>query len=281
LRHANLLLAAALALWAGAAGADTGSLEAFLAKAASADVVVLGEIHDNPGHHEVQARAVEALQPDAIVFEMIPQDRSGLVNRLRDEAASRAEIAEALDWEESGWPDFDLYAPILEAAPEARIFGASLPGDAIRAAARQGAASIFGSEAARFGLADALDGEAAAALRDEMGMAHCNALPAEALDGMIEVQRLRDAALARAALQALAEAGAGGQVVVIAGNGHADRERGAPSAMARADPAARVLVLGQTEGEAASDPRFDMTIASEPPPDREDPCAIFGTRATP
>jgi uncharacterized iron-regulated protein len=269
------LAAASMGMGGAAAGSD--GLEAFLLRAESADIIVVGEIHDNPSHHEIQARVVRHLQPAGIVFEMIPQARSEIVNRLREEGAGRSEIAEALEWEASGWPDFDLYAPILEAAPDARIYGAGQPGEVIRRASRERAAAAFGAEAARFGLDAALDEAEEAFLRESMAAAHCNALPDAALDGMIEVQRLWDAALARAALRALAETGDGAQVVMIAGNGHADRDRGAPSVIARAEPAAEVLVLGLTEGAANTDRRFDMTIASEAPPAREDPCAAFET----
>ena len=34
---------------------------------ASADVVILGEVHDNPRHHEVQATLVAQIAPDALV----------------------------------------------------------------------------------------------------------------------------------------------------------------------------------------------------------------------
>ena len=39
-------------------------------KAQTAEVVFLGEQHDNPQHHEIQAKWVKHLSPRAIVFEM-------------------------------------------------------------------------------------------------------------------------------------------------------------------------------------------------------------------
>ena len=39
-----------------------------------ADVVFLGEVHDNPHHHANQKQALETLLPKAVVFEMITSD---------------------------------------------------------------------------------------------------------------------------------------------------------------------------------------------------------------
>ena len=82
----------------------------------------------------------------------------------------------------------------------------------------------------------------------------------------------RDAALARAVVQAFDVTG--GPVVVITGSGHADRARGIPVALAEAAPDLRVLSVGQVEGEPGPDAPFDLWIATPPHP-RPDPCAAF------
>lgn len=245
--------------------------EAFAELATEADIVVLGERHDNPEHHRNQARIVEALRPDALVFEMIPQESEDEVNDLREQGASRAELAAALEWEASGWPDFDYYAEILEAAPQARVFGGGQPLADVRRAMVEGAAGPFGPDAAIYGLDLPLDAEEQAAREAMQAAAHCGALPAEVLPGMVEAQRFRDAGLADAALWARTMTG-GGKVVVIAGSGHADKLRGMPAAIAVADPEVRVLSLGQLEtGEAVGAEAFDYTLSAPAPP-RGDPC---------
>ncbi len=255
--------------------AQTAGVSDFIEAARGVDFVVLGEIHDNPEHHRVQAEIVEALAPGALVFEMIPQEREDEVNRLRAEGAGRAEIAAALDWEASGWPDFAMYAPILEAAPEALVFGAALPIDDVRKAASEGAAAAFGADAEIFGLDVPLDPEDQAAREATQAAAHCDALPADMLPGMVEAQRLRDAALANAARWARTTSG--GQVVVITGTGHADRIRGMPAALLVADPEARILSLGQFEEPPDEPEAFDRHMLAAAP-DREDPCAAFRDR---
>jgi uncharacterized iron-regulated protein len=251
--------------------AEETSIDAFVATARGADVVVIGEVHDNPGHHENQAEIVRKLKPDALVFEMIQQADEGKVNELRAEGATGQTIAEAIDWAGSGWPDFDFYAPILEAAPEARIFGAGQPRDDVRRAVEEGAAAVFGPDAAKYRLAEPLSEEEQAARVAEMSAAHCGRLPGDMVPSMIEAQRFRDAGLADAALWARTITGPEAKVVVIAGTGHADLQTGVPAMIAIAEPEVRVLSLGQFEADPGRAGAFDAYMLA-PSPERDDPC---------
>lgn len=235
-----------------------------------ADIVVLGEVHDNPLHHVNQAAAVAALAPKALVFEMLTPDQAARVTPAL--VVDGAALAEALEWDASGWPDFTFYHPIFLAAPAARVYGAAFGREALAGAAKGGAAGVFGAEAARFGLSEPLEEAGLAERIAEQAEAHCDALPPEMLPGMVEVQRLRDAGLARAALEALEDTG--GPVAVITGNGHARTDRGMPAALAAAAPGVTVLSLGQIEGAPDADPPFDLWLVTEPA-EREDPCAAF------
>ena len=239
-----------------------------------ADVVILGEVHDNPIHHSHQARAVAALRPTALVFEMLSPEQAGLAMGLpRGDGKA---LGQALQWEESGWPDFAMYHPIFTAAPHAALYGAALPREDVRRAFSEGAASVFGAEAAQYGLTIALDAEDQSRREAEQMAAHCDALPPEMLPGMVQAQRLRDAALARAVLQALDATG--GPVAVITGTGHARTDTGIPAALAQAAPQLRVLSIGQLEAAPGTAietaPPYDLWIITAPTP-RDDPCAVF------
>ena len=238
--------------------------------ASAQDVAILGEVHDNPAHHAEQASHVAALAPKALVFEMLTPEQAGRVTP--DLVADAGAMAEALEWEAGGWPEFALYHPIFAAAPGARIYGAQVTREAARAVFETGPAEAFGPEADAYGLSEPLPpGEQAA--REALQMAaHCDALPEEALPGMVAVQRLRDAVLARAVVQALAETG--GPVAVITGNGHARRDWGVPAYLGRVAPDLVVHVLGQTEDDAPLEGGFDEVV-STPAADRPDPCAAF------
>lgn len=268
-----LAVAGLLCTMSPARGEVATDVTAVVAAGRGADVVILGEVHDNPAHHANQAAAVAELRPAALVFEMIPQAREEEVNALRDEGASREAIAAALDWDASGWPDFAYYAAILEAAPEARVFGAGQPAADVRRAVTEGAAIAFGPDASTYGLDVPLAADDLATREAEMQEAHCGKLPEDMLGGMVEAQRFRDAGLADATLWARTLTG-GGQVVVIAGSGHADRRRGVPAALAIADPTLAVLSVGQVEAEPGPAGAYDLVLGA-PAPDREDPCAAL------
>nr|WP_238941400.1 ChaN family lipoprotein [Jannaschia sp. Os4] len=252
------MIAAALVA-AGPATADTAPLPP-----AGAQVVWLGEVHDNPDHHRVQAGIVAALDPSALVLEMLePRHAAAPVDR-GDVAAMDA----AFEWSARGWPDLAMYAPIL--AQGAPLYGAALPPDEVRRAVSDGALAVFGTGGARFGLDRPLPPEQQAEREAGQAAAHCEALPEEMLPGFVEAQRLRDAALADAALRALAETG--GPVAVIAGTGHVRADWGAPSMVALAAPEVAQWTLGQGEGEL--DGPFDAVAVADAP-ERGDPCAAF------
>ena len=89
---------------------------------------------------------------------------------------------------------------------------------------------------------------------------------------MVAVQRLRDAALARAVVRALAATGGPG--AGITGNGHARRDWGLPRVLARVAPEARVHVLLQGEEDVVPEGGHDEVVFAPAAP-REDPCAAF------
>lgn len=264
-------LALCLALLAAPAAAQEISADALVARI-SADppqVAVLGEVHDNALHHRTQAAAVAALKPAALVFEMLsPEQAAKATLELR---ADPVALGKALGWEEAGWPDFAIYAPIFAAAPAAKIYGAALPRDEVRRAMKEPLATIF-PQAARFGLDQPYPAALQADLEAETQADHCNALPAEILPGMVAAQRLRDGAFAETTLRALAETG--GPVALITGSGHARTDRAVPALIRKAEPGVTLLALGQVEAPAEGVQPFDVWIVT-PPAEREDPCKAF------
>ncbi|AOZ68561.1 hypothetical protein LPB142_03875 [Rhodobacter xanthinilyticus] len=267
------LLTFLAALPAAAEEITPADLPAKLAEARP-EIAVLGEIHDNPAHHLAQAAAVAAMRPRALVFEMLTPDQAAKVTpELRRDPAA---LGKALGWEEAGWPDFAIYAPIFAAAPEALIVGAALPREEVRRAMAEPLERVFGPDAARYGLDQPYPAAEQAALEAETQADHCGALPEEILPGMVAAQRLRDAAFARTAVRTLKAVS--GPVAVITGSGHARNDRAVPAMIARAVPSLRVVSLGQLEaapGEAVGpDLPYDWWIVTPPTP-REDPCKAF------
>jgi len=249
MRAFALWLALAAPVW----GGEVGDLRAL----PPADVVILGEVHDNPQHHRMQADAVSALQPRALVFEMLTPEQAA---RITPDNRADPGLGALLGWAAFGWPDFAMYQPILTASAAA-VYGAALP---------EGVETL---PEARWGLEQPLDPGDQAAREAEQAAAHCGALPADLLPRMVTIQRLRDAAFAATALQAFEDTG--GPVVVITGTGHARRDTGIPAALALGAPGVRVLSVGQLEADPGPDAPYDLWLVAPPPP-RPDPCAAFG-----
>lgn len=237
-----------------------------------ADVVIIGEVHDNRHHHLNQAEIIRRLAPAAVVFEMVPQNRETALAGIPPDRRTEAGLADLLSWSKRGWPDLAIYWPVFAAVGGAAIYGAEQPRPAVRAAYEDGAAASFGEGAARFGLDLALPDDQRARREADQLAAHCDALPPEALPGMVEAQRFRDAHLADAVLRAVAATG--GQVVLITGNGHARTDQGVPALLRIAAPDLSVFSVGQFEEEAPEDNPFDDFLITDAV-ERPDPCEAF------
>ena len=229
-----------------------------------AAIVVLGEFHDSAEAHAEQVRLIERIAPSALVFEMLSPEQVSAAEGI-DRTDEKA-LADAFLWDDTGWPDFTLYAPVFAASEGRPLYGAMVPRDLVVAAAAGDPAALDGYDL------PTLTEDERALLRQEQADAHCGALPEEMLPGMVDAQRLRDWWFADVALAALARHGP--PVVVIAGTGHARTDVGIPAMIAHADPGVAVWSLGQIEGEVPPDAPFDA-VRALPFVDRPDPCATF------
>lgn len=230
-----------------------------------ADVVLLGEVHDNPGHHRRRAALLRELiqargglparrSSASLVMEQLrAEQRAGLDAFYAGTTRTSAELFRLVEWENSGWPPQALYAPLIDAALElSLVIRAGDPSRAlVRAVARQGLGAMAADEREALGLMAPLEPELAAALDAELADSHCGALPSSALAGMAAAQRLRDGNLARVVAD---EAAARGSAFLVAGNGHVRRDRGVPWYLMRRDPRLRIATVMLVEvAEGAED----------------------------
>ena len=260
------------------AGAQTDPVADALRRVDGASLIAIGERHDNPEHHALQAELVRRLKPRGIAFEMIPRALEGRVNELRLRGVSRAELGKALDWENSGWPDWDLYAPILEAAPQAYIAGGGLSRETLNAIYRDGPAALGDAFVERYRLDDAMPEAVMAAMLEAQFTGHCGMIGRAKLAPMVTIQRVWDASYADALLRA-AERG-GGKAVLICGNAHARLDYGAPHYL-RAAGAGGVASIGMLEGdEMAEEGAYSVTLSADAPV-RDDPCAALREHLAP
>ncbi|MCB9555788.1 MAG: ChaN family lipoprotein [Deltaproteobacteria bacterium] len=245
-------------------------LDALLRAAAQADVVLIGERHDHPAHHLHQARLLKGLidagRRPAVVWEMITdRQASVLVDRPKADLLGRA-----LGWDATGWPSWKLYQPIAVAADLAALpfFAGGIDRAEVINAVMKGARPQY-----------PLPGDAEAALRKQLIAGHCGHSPGKLIDAMSAAQQLRDQRMARRIAKAFQRSGS---VVLIAGNGHARADRGAPYHLRRIAPQLSTLSIGQLEvtaGQNAAEAyleagSFDYVWFTERIDD-QDPCERF------
>jgi uncharacterized iron-regulated protein len=268
--------------------------DALVAALSRSRYVLLGERHDHPDHHRVQAALVRGLlatgRRPAVAFEMFtPDDAPAMARHLAASPRDAAGLGEAVNWKRSGWPDWAHYQPIAQAALDAGVpvVAANLTPATARALARGNRAALPES-LARYDLDRPLPGAAQAALTAEIDRAHCGFIPADRLGGMVLAQRARDAMLAETMLAA-----GGDGAVLIAGAGHVRGDRGVPLYLRGHAPEASIATVAPMEvregwtrpeqyGASYDDERlpFDW-VWFTPRLDEGDPCARLRRPAAP
>ncbi len=273
-------------LWDVRAGTflDQAHVESSLSRA---DLVLLGETHDNPDHHLLEARIVRAIvsagRRPAVAFEMLDTQQQAAVDAALGSASPSADaLAEAVGWARSGWPDFSLYRPVFAAAIDAGlpVVAANLARPRAREVASRGTSALSPRVREILERAGTPSEEATRSLREEMKEVHCGELPESMLDPLVLMQRARDAQLAERVLSAADVRGA----ILVAGAGHVRKDRGVPNYLAREAPARRALAMAFLEVSPGRDAPSDYAdefgsgplpfdyVAFTPATEREDPC---------
>ena len=206
---------------------------------AASRFVLLGERHDNPDHHALQARLVRELiaagRRPALGFEMFTTDDAPAIARhLARSPRDAAGLGDAVNWKRTGWPDWRLYQPIAQAALEAGapIVATNLSRAATDALRKNGLSGLGPAVVAQLKLDVPPTPATRAAMAREIRESHCGQAPEAMLDRMVDMQWARDARMA----EALARAGSRDGAVLIAGSGHVRRDRGVPAHLARHAP---------------------------------------------
>jgi len=205
--------------------------QSLVTRLARADFLLLGERHDNPDHHLLQAEVLRSLialgRRPAVGFEMFGlDDASAIANHLAFAPNDAAGLGRAVNWNKRGWPDWAMYQPIAEVALEAklRIVATNLPLATARKMSSDGLAALEPRVVGDLGLdrppSESVFASIAADIRDS----HCGYGSEESVKLMVGVQRARDAQMA----QSLIAAGDPDGAILVAGAGHVRNDYGIP-----------------------------------------------------
>jgi uncharacterized iron-regulated protein len=257
----------------------------------AADYAFLGEVHDNPDHHLIQARLLRAITASgrrpAVGFEMLELDLQPKVDASLAAAPKDPDaLGKAVGWDQTGWPEFQWYRPIFAAALDAGlpIVATNFSREQLRAVHKNGRESLPDGVKARLAREEPVPEATLKALRGEMAASHCGALPASMVDPLVLAQRARNAVMAERLEAAAGDRGG----VLITGTGHVRNDRGVPAVVARDAPGKRTVSVALMEVVAGTtDPAayhendedvgtapFDFVVFT-PGAKREDPCEAF------
>lgn len=289
LLHAGLL-AASLMVQAGCGAVQTaGSGEAgqpwkvsdqrhvafseLVRQARGADIVLLGETHDNPAHHAAQRRLLESLadRTPALVMEQFDLEQQASLDAILRSGGTQREKLKALEaLMKPGW-QWQGYEGLLTTALERGmpVLAANISREALREVSRNGVATLGNDASAQLGLDTGWSAAQQASLRQEVEDAHCGMLPEAAVGAMVNAQRVRDAIMADRLLSAP------GTAVAILGRGHVRQDLAVPIYLKQRAPQKKVLSVALAEGELVRDaPQpYDYVIPAKAVSRAEDPCA--------
>jgi uncharacterized iron-regulated protein len=246
-----------------------------LRRIGSADIVLLGEVHDNPVDHALRGALISAFaaRNPAIVFEQLTGSDSAIAPPAAGDSIEGWLDRNGFDRRGWRWP---LHRPVVDAAiAHGRgLWGSFVSRERLRAVVRQGDAAAP-PELRRLMERAPLDSISRAVLDQELIDGHCGQLPAAQVPGMRSAQVVRDASMARALMLAAAT----GPAWLIAGNGHVRRDIAVPRILRAAMPSARILSVGLLERQPnGADPapadirQYDLVIIT-PRTARANPCA--------
>lgn len=255
-----------------------------LARINAANVLLLGEIHDNPQHHELQqkllnARIASGARPAVMMEQLNAENQPALDQALagnnRDEVLSSVtKLIKFSDWQ--------FYRPFLVIAVDNQlpVIAANISNQQLQPVIWNGFAAYDAGDLKRLAVEQVWSESRDKYLVRNMGGAHCGQLKDELRAGLSRSQRLRDALMADSAMASI-----GRGIVGIVGSSHARRDIGLPLYFAARAPLARIFSIGFVEvhprktdpttyetESATNEAPFDV-IWFTPRVDRPDPCA--------
>ena len=235
----------------------------------SADIVLLGELHDNKFHHEARGRLIARFADHrTVVSEHLPAP-----NQVTFQSEIKTDLI-AAGFDAEGW-DWPIHQSLYEQIKNKglSLVGGNLPKEEARRMFLQGVSSLPERMAQTY-TQSRLDETAERKLDHDLVEGHCGKLPEKYLLRMRFAQRLTDLSLTHNVLDRKPS-------LLIAGNGHVRRDYGVPQMLASIAPQLKVLNVGFLEqGSSTQDllqsiaGQYDFIWITERA-ERKDPCENF------
>ena len=254
---------------------------ALLENIETADVLLIGEVHDNPQHHDIERRLLKARikSAPALMMEQLNADDQAALD-LSLSSSDRDDVLRRV-YRLIRFSNAQDYQPLLAIAVNNNlpIIAANVTNQHLLPVIWRGFEAYDAGELKRLAVEQVWNEERQRYLLANMGGAHCGQLKDELRAGLTRSQRMRDALMADSAVASIARG-----VIAIVGSSHARRDIGLPLYLAARAPTARIVSIGMVEvSPSRNDPiAYVSTATGEAPYDviwftprveRADPCA--------
>jgi len=217
-----------------------------LSSSNQADVLLLGETHDNPVHHANQLKLYKAKiasghRPALMMEQLNSDDQQALdwtlAGESSDETLGRASRL-------IRFSDLQAYQPFLAIAIENRlpVIAANISTQRSQPVIWNGFSAYDSDELQRLAVEKVWSEARQKYLVENMGGAHCGKLRDELREGLTRGQRLRDALMVNSAISSV-----GRGIVGIVGSSHARWDIGLPLYFTARAPEARIITVGFLE----------------------------------
>lgn len=247
------------------------STELLTGRIAESDFILLGEVHDNPHHHERRGELLAALKPlsPVLVAEHLE------IGKTFASSSNLQQDLEAAGFNAKGWR-WPLHQPLFESAVQngVPLIGGNIPRETARDVVRKGL-DVLPADLQTLITKAPLDADAQKTLDDSLIQGHCGHMSEAMLPGMRLAQRARDAAMFSALRHADLR-----PAILVAGNGHVRKDYGIPSLIRHHLPDAKYVSIGFIEdtpeiniGQELRD-QYDYVWITEPA-QRDDPCKMM------
>jgi len=196
--------------------------------------VLIGEKHDNIDHHQLELYLLKLLlkrlsadNPNAtmsITLEMLDAGQQAHIDLITEQLEQNKdlvfdtdELKSRLDWPEQGWP-WDDYAAVIGWSLNRRLplYAGNISRKTMHVIYQNGIDDRFSS-------ARVLKASLHDALLDQVFDGHCGLMPKDSLASMVDIQLVKDAAMANTLLAGDTDSG-----VLIAGTGHIRKDTSVP-----------------------------------------------------
>ena len=237
-----------------------------------ARIFLLGEIHDNPNAHNLRLELVMQLiaqrQKPVVAMEQFDRENQLTLDlaltRCKDVDCVLAQVGSP------GW-EWRFYKPLVQLALDQKIslLAANLSNADVRKVMTEGFSAVYAPQALAEYKLHQLPKQLLEVQRILIQEGHCNMLPPQAIDPMVQGQIARDVWMAN-----VVQGVKNQTVILIAGNGHVRKDAGVFQWLSPQHQA-QTQVHGYVEQAEKNDLDAFDKVHVVPALEREDPCLVF------